>query len=96
MKQIITLQELCGNFAENKDIARDIRETKLKPWLNSEEDRIVLDFKNIDSSTQSFIHAMISDIFQQGGEAMLEKFEFTNCNKAIKSLIGTVINYSLE
>lgn len=38
MKQIIALQELCGNFAENKDIARDIRETKLKPWLNSEED----------------------------------------------------------
>ena len=92
----IMVEEHCGSFAENKDQARDIRENYIRPVLNSSNEVIVLDFSEVDSSTQSFIHALISGFFQELGETALQRFEFHNCTKAVKSLIGTVVNYSLE
>ena len=91
----IRIEEHTGNFAENKDTARELRENKIKPALLKNE-KILLDFENIDSTTQSFIHALISKIFQQKGESALELFEFKNCSVPVKSLISTVINYSLD
>ncbi len=86
----------CGSFAENKDQARNIREKYISPALKASDEVIVLDFLGVDSSTQSFVHALISGFFQDLGEKALERFEFRNCTKAVKSLIGTVVNYSLE
>jgi hypothetical protein len=92
----IVIREHCDSFAENKDQARDIRENYIRPALESSDKVIVLDFSGVDSSTQSFIHALISGFFQDLGETALQRFEFHNCTKAVKSLIGTVVNYSLE
>ncbi len=92
----IKISDCCGNYAENKDIAKDIRLKNILPVLKSRNKRIVLDFDGVDSTTQSFIHALISEGFQKYGEKALNKIEFKNCNKAVKSLITTVINYSLE
>lgn len=96
---IINIKELCGSFAENKDMAKEIRENKIKPELNDTPNKvgsIVLDFEGVDSSTQSFIHALISGFFQKYKMKALRYFKFKGCNKAIKSLITAVINYSLE
>lgn len=93
MKLII--KDHAGQFAENKDVARKLREGSIIPAIDS-GDEVFLDFKGIDSSTQSFVHALISEVFQVYGEVCLEKFHFENCNNAVKSLIATVINYSLE
>lgn len=95
MMHLIKISEVAGKFAENKDVAKELREKFLYKWIDA-KDLIILDFKSVDSSTQSFIHALISDILQKNGENVLEYFEFKNCNKALKSLISTVINYSLE
>ena len=92
----IEIRQTCGDFAENKDAARDIREGTIRRAVADQDFPIVLDFKGVGSSTQSFVHALISDIFQTSGEDALIFFEFANCNKAIKSLIATVIDYSLE
>jgi hypothetical protein len=92
---IIALEEVCGSFAENKDQARELRENFIKPAL-AKKKRVTLDFTGVDSSTQSFIHALISAVFQEHGEQTLEKMYFKGCNKALQSLITTVINYSLE
>lgn len=92
----ILIKEYCGSFAENKDQAHEIRENHIRPVLESTNDVIVLDFSGVDSSTQSFVHALISGFFQDLGEKALERFEFHNCTKAVKSLVGTVVNYSLE
>ncbi len=92
----IMVKKHCGSFAENKDQAHDIRENHIRPAIESTNNVIVLDFSGVDSSTQSFVHALISGFFQDLGEKALERFEFHNCTKAVKSLVGTVINYSLE
>ena len=92
----ILIKKHCGSFAENKDQAHDIRENYIRPVLETTDEVIVLDFSGVDSSTHSFIHALISGFFHDLGEKALERFEFRNCTKAVKSLIGTVVNYSLE
>ena len=84
----------CGEFAENKDQARSIRES-IKTNVDYQNDGVILDFGNVDSTTQSFVHALISSFFQEHGEDALNFFEFKNCNKPVKSLITTVINYSI-
>lgn len=92
---IINIYDICGDFAENKDNARTIR-GQVKKQIALSNEKVVLDFSKVDSTTQSFIHALISEFFQKDGEAALDRFEFKNCSKPVKSLITTVINYSLE
>jgi hypothetical protein len=91
----INIYKLTGTFAENKDTAAKLRKEIIEPTLNRGE-RIIIDFKRIDSSTQSFIHALISNSFQKIGEEALNLFEFKNCSQSVKTLITAVINYSLE
>ena len=62
----INLFQAVGSFAENKDIARNIRINEIIPALEKNEE-VTLDFKGIDSATQSFIHALISDIIRRYG-----------------------------
>ncbi len=53
-------------------------------------------FVGVDTSTQSFVHALLSDVLQKNGPEVLKRLEFKNCNKSVRSIIATVINYSLE
>ena len=91
----IKLLPRVGNFAENKDIARDLRIKELIPLLDKNED-IVLDFKGIDGVTQSFIHALISDLIRKYGSVVLESIFFKNCNENIKKIISIVVDYMQE
>ncbi len=88
----IKVYELVGNFAENKDTARDIRVDKILPALDNNEE-ITLDFEKVDSATQSFIHALISDLIRKKGINVLDKVYFKNCNDTIKKIIQIVIEY---
>lgn len=91
----LRLFPLAGSFAENKDIAKDIRVTKILPALEKNQE-ITLDFKNVDSATQSFIHALISDILRKKGIAALDHIFFKNCNDTIKKIINIVVDYMQE
>ncbi len=94
MIQIQLFKEV-GAFAENKDIARDIRLNKLIPALEKGE-TIVLDFENVDGATQSFIHALISDLMRKYGNAVLDKIQFKSCNGTVKAIISIVVDYMQE
>jgi hypothetical protein len=91
----IKLFDLVGNFAENKDIARDIRKGKIIPALKNNQE-IILDFENIDSATQSFIHALISDLIRNYGSEVLEKISFKSCSETVQKIINLVIDYMQE
>jgi hypothetical protein len=94
MKEI-RLYYTTGNFAEDKDAAKDIREHDIRPTLNS-GDSITIDFTGITLATQSFVHALISDVLRVGGESALDKIEFRGCEVAVRGIIETVVQYSLE
>jgi trans-2-enoyl-CoA reductase len=93
--KIIEISDRCGNFAENKDIAKEYRERIIRPAVKQKEE-ITIDFSSVDSATQSFIHALISDVVQENGENVLDYMSFKNCNATVKSIISTVISYSLD
>lgn len=88
----ITLYEEVGAFAENKDRAREIRQKQIIPALEKRE-IVILDFEKITSTTQSFIHALISDVIRVFGYDVLDRIYFKNCNEVTKAIIEIVVAY---
>jgi len=60
----IKIFDYTGDFAENKDVARDLRIERVIPCLKRREE-IILDFADVRGATQSFMHALISDAVRQ-------------------------------
>jgi STAS-like domain of unknown function (DUF4325) len=94
MMEIKLLQKV-GSFAENKDLAREIRIKEIIPALE-EKQEIFLDFEGVDSVTQSFIHALISDIIRNYGVEVLDRIYFKNCNETVKKIVKIVVDYMQE
>jgi hypothetical protein len=94
MRQI-DIFEKAGVFAENKDIARDIRTQEIIPALESGE-KLTLNFDRVGSTTQSFIHALISDAIRKFGNDALDEITFKSCNKNIQQLVKIVVEYMQE
>lgn len=91
----IKLVEKTGNFAENKDIARDIRVKQLIPSLKKHQ-KIVLNFSGIDATTQSFIHALISDVIRKFGADCMDSILFKHCSENVQKIINIVVEYMQE
>ncbi len=92
---IIKLIDHVGSFAENKDIAQSLRKEKIIPALEKGEE-VTLDFVGVDSATQSFVHALISDVIRVLGGEIIDKISFKNCNETVKKIIEIVIDYMQE
>lgn len=92
---IITLQDHIKGFAENKDIARNIRKTKIISALDNGEE-VILDFRGISSATQSFVHALLSEPIRTFGPDVLDVIKFKNCNEEVRKIIEIVIDYLQE
>jgi hypothetical protein len=90
---IIRILEQAGSFAEDKDVAADLRQKILMPALERGED-LQVDFEGVEGATQSFIHAMISEIVRRMGGDILERIEFRNCSATVRSVIEIVAEYS--
>ena len=88
----IKIFDKTGEFAQNKDIAQYLRLSEILPIVR-EKEGIILDFENVNLSTQSFIHALISDIIRIEGLDVLDLIKFKNCNDTIKTLINMVVEY---
>ena len=91
----IKLFERVGIFAENKDIAAKIRLNTLISALEKHQ-KIILDFENIEGATQSFIHALISDLMRKYGNDVLNNIQFKSCNDTVKAIITIVVDYMQE
>ena len=91
----IHIKDLAGTFAENKDIARDLRVNKIIPAIKKNE-KIILDFNGVTGATQSFIHALISDAFRQFNDTALDYMEFKNRSPVVKEIISIVADYMQE
>lgn len=88
----IELFPIVGQFAENKDKARDIRLNVIIPYLES-GDNIILNFEKVESITQSFCHALLSDLIRNYGVDVLDRITFSNCSKTVSKIIEIVVDY---
>ncbi|HBL17486.1 MAG: hypothetical protein A2X36_04910 [Elusimicrobia bacterium GWA2_69_24] len=84
-----------GAFAENKDVARELRVKEILPALGAGQD-VILDFAQVDAATQSFIHALISDLIRKQGIGVLDRLEFRSCNDTVRKIITIVVDYMQE
>lgn len=91
----IKIRPIAGAFAENKDLARSIRLKKIIPALEAKQE-VTLDFSKVEAATQSFIHALISDLIRKFGNDVLNKIYFKNCNEIVKKIITIVTEYMQE
>lgn len=92
MTTIIHINERAGTFAENKDIARQIRVDFITPALTA-GDEVCLDFEGVTGATQSFIHALLSEILRQKGAIVLDNIVFKGCNGPTRQIIQIVTDY---
>jgi hypothetical protein len=90
--KIIKVFKFAGEFAENKDVARRMRTKSIVPSLKKGGD-IILDFDKVGSVTQSFIHALLSELMREFGPEVLDKVTFKNCNENVKGIINIVVDY---
>jgi hypothetical protein len=91
----INMYSEVGDFGEDKDAAARLRERKIKPALSRGE-QVELDFEGVMLVTQSFIHALISDVLRTRGEDALDHIDFKNCQEVVRGIISTVVQYSLD
>jgi hypothetical protein len=91
----VSIEARAGDFAEDKDIAAAIREESIRPCVSGKRS-VTLDFRGVELVTQSFIHALISDVLRSEGEGALKHVTFKGCNAGVRGIIETVVQYSLE
>lgn len=92
---IISIKKTAGTFAENKDIARDLRIKQIIPALEKKQ-IVIIDFSDVTGATQSFMHALISDPIRKFGEGVLDNIHFKNCNPVVKEVVNIVAEYMQE
>lgn len=83
-----------SDFAGDKDVAADIRESYIRPTL-ARGKTVVLDFNGVELATQSFIHAMIASVVRSKPDS-LGHIQFKNCNDSIRSIIEIVVEYAQD
>jgi hypothetical protein len=94
MKKIVVRQR-AGEFAENKDIAKEWREQIVLPTLAKNEE-IEVDFTGVTGVTQSFVHALIAEAIRRYGEIAFDRLIFSNTNGMTREIITTVYHYMQE
>ena len=95
MSTVIKIKDIAGDFAENKDVAKNLRVTKIMSSL-AEGQEVILDFSGVSGTTQSFIHALISEPIRRFRDVALEKIHYKNCSDVVKEIIKTVSEYMQE
>jgi len=94
MKKIIVYQK-AGEFAENKDIAKQWREEIILPELAKNKE-VEVDFINVTGVTQSFVHALVAEAIRRYGDSAFDNLVFSNANGVVREIIRTVYHYMQE
>ena len=88
----IKIYPIAGSFAEDKDKAENVRISLITPILESGKN-LIIDFESVDSMTQSFCHALLSELFRNYGINVLDRISFKNCSGDVRGVIEIVSEY---
>ena len=91
----INILDLVGSFAEDKDTAAALRKEQILPELKKGR-KVELDFTGVTLTTQSFIHALISEALRQNSDTALKLMSFKGCSNSVRGIIETVVQYVYE
>lgn len=88
----VEIKEVAGEFAGNKDVAGKLRQDVIKPALK-EGKGVRIDFRGVDGATQSFMHALVSEVIRESPETV-DRLVFSGCNEMVRSIVEIVVEYS--
>ena len=88
----IRIVDLAGKKAENKDVARDLRERDILPTLAA-GGTVTIDFSGVTDATQSFVHALISEAIRKHGDGLQGRLVFRSCCDTVRDMIEFVAGY---
>jgi hypothetical protein len=91
----INIFDLVGSFAEDKDTAAVLRKENILPALKNGQN-LELDFTGVTLTTQSFVHALISEALRQYPNTALKLMSFKGCADSVRGIIETVVQYVYE
>ena len=95
MEILIRIHDYAGDFGEDKDAARTMRQKKIIPAIEH-GDAVLLDFSDTTGATQSFIHALIAEPIMRFREQAFERLFYTGVNDQIAEIISIVYRYIQE
>lgn len=95
IEQMISVFAHAGSFAENKDIAKQLRESVIIPELRA-GNRVVIDFSGVSGTTQSFVHALISGPIRKFRSVAFDNMLFKNCDAEVQAVVRIVFAYMQE
>lgn len=78
-------------FDENNERAVRIREEQIRPRLEA-GDTVWIDFEGVRSPTQSFVHALLAEMFKIPGS--LVRMSFLNCTPSAREIVKAVATYA--
>jgi hypothetical protein len=96
MMKVVKIYKAAGSFAENKDVARELRTKDIMPALKDVNNEVVLDFERVTAATQSFIHALISEAIRAYGDDVFDRLLFKNCTDSVQQVVNIVADYMEE
>ena len=95
MRVEINIKDKVGSFGEDKDAAREIRQSEILPAIENGDD-VVLDFAGMSGVTQSFIHALIAEPIMRYRDEAFMHLHFLDANRDIAEIISIVYRYLQE
>ena len=93
--ETIKMFDKIGNFGENKDLAKKMREEILLPALEK-NNAVTFDFADVSGVTQSFIHALLSEAMRKFPKRFYDNVFFKNTDDDIREIISIVYRYMQE
>ena len=89
---IVSIKTKAGSFAENKDVARELRTRHIVPALEKGK-IVILDFEGVTGATQSFMHALISATIRKYGNDVFDQLRFKDCSPIVREVVTIVSDY---
>jgi hypothetical protein len=87
----ISVRNYFGTYAEDKDLAKKIRDEKLLPAL-AENKTLTIDFENIISAPHSLLNAMLATPIRQLGLAAYKKIKVINVSPDIRVTLDFIFD----
>lgn len=89
----IRIADYVGRFAGDPDVAHELRDNALAPAMRAGEP-VIVDFAGVELSTESFIHALVSDLIRSTDFYALGLIDFRHCSQSVRERLETVVESS--
>lgn len=87
----VSIFNYFGSYAENKDMAKTIRDEKIIPEIKNNK-KIILDFDNVKQAPHSFLNALLATSISELGMQSYKRIKYINETREIKGTLEYIFD----